>query len=413
VSPDALLADLTNAEVVAVNPRADGITSERFQVKTSISDADLVQTEIVSVFDDVVDSQPALSFTGVENESRRAALVFPVLDPSLGANFDNELYTNDVSAYQGGVVIVAENLDPSPNIDTLRDRLEYVRRQADFASSALGRTFEILVLEGDDEAVETAAIVVRDQGFDAALDPDRWERFAQEEWDIARTALGNAQTLAGVESFSPEIAATFRNQAIVAVALSFMLITMYIWARFGSVRYSLAALSCLVHDVIIAIGLIALAEIIYEKFPGAAAIGIQPFKIDLGLIAAILTIIGYSLNDTIIILDRIRENRGKLAYASKEVVNLSINQTISRTLITSTTTLLALITMFVIGGEGIASFTYALICGVVIGTYSSIAVAAPLVYTSKIPEAARTFRDRYASRDGGDSDGATAGDPLP
>ena len=407
VSPDVLLAELTNAEVIAVDPEADGISSTRFQIKTTVTDADLVQEAIVSAFEDVVDTPPALSFTGSESESFRDALVRPILDTRLGANFGEPEIGNDVSAYERGLVIVIGDITPRPSLAELEERLDYVRRQAVFASDALARPHDVIVLEGSDDSVERAAIVVRDPAFDPANDT-RFESFAQQEWDIARTALGEAQTLAGVESFSPEIAATFRNQAIVAVALSFMLITMYIWARFGSVRYSLAALSCLVHDVIIAIGLIALAEIIYKNFPASAAIGIQPFKIDLGLVAAILTIIGYSLNDTIIILDRIRENRGKLAYASKEVVNLSINQTISRTLITSTTTLLALIVMFVVGGEGIASFTYALICGVVIGTYSSIAVAAPLVYTSKIPEAAKAFRDRYANREGDGKKGSNA-----
>jgi SecD/SecF fusion protein len=194
------------------------------------------------------------------------------------------------------------------------------------------------------------------------------------------------------------------------VLLSFVLILIYIWARFGSVRYSLAAITALVHDVIIAIGLIALAEILYENVPFLVSIGLEPYKIDLALVAAILTIVGYSLNDTIVILDRIRENRGKLAYASKKVVNESINQTISRTVITSGTTLIALLVLFYEGGPALSSFTYALLGGVVVGTYSSIAVAAPLVFTPKIPESARKYT-RYASDRGG---GATGGPrPLP
>jgi len=156
--------------------------------------------------------------------------------------------------------------------------------------------------------------------------------------------------------------------------------------RFGSVRYSTAAILTLTHDVMIAIGLIALAEILYENDITAAIaqrLLIEPFKIDLNLVAAILTIIGYSLNDTIIIMDRIRENRGKLPYASREVVNLSINQTISRTVITSGTTLIATLILYIFGGAGVRAFSYALIIGVLIGTYSSIAVAAPLVWSRK------------------------------
>ncbi|MEZ6317658.1 MAG: protein translocase subunit SecF [Phycisphaerales bacterium] len=173
---------------------------------------------------------------------------------------------------------------------------------------------------------------------------------------------------------------------MVAVSLSFVLILIYIWVRFGSVRYSLAAIIALIHDVLTAIGLIALAEIIYENHfleSFAAAIGIEPFKIDLNLVAALLTIVGYSLNDTIIIMDRIRENRGKLPYASRETINLAINQTVSRTLITSGTTLIAVLILYIFGGAGVRAFSYALLVGVIVGTYSSIAVASPLVWSGK------------------------------
>ena len=140
------------------------------------------------------------------------------------------------------------------------------------------------------------------------------------------------------------------------------------------------------HDVLTAIGLIALAEIVYDN-PAtngiAQQLNLMPFKIDLGLIAALLTIIGYSLNDSIIIMDRIRENKGKLEYASRKVVNLSINQTISRTVITSGTTLTAVIILYAAGGEGVRAFSFTLLVGVLVGTYSSVAVAAPLVWSAK------------------------------
>jgi SecD/SecF fusion protein len=234
-------------------------------------------------------------------------------------------------------------------------------------------------------------VLVRDEAID--LENERvWNSdLAQREWELVREALTNAISLISTQSFSAEIASSFRAQAIVAVLLSFLLILIYIWARFGSVRYSFAAITALVHDVLIAIGLIALAEILYANVPFLVSIGLQPYKIDLALVAAILTIVGYSLNDTIVILDRIRENRGKLAYASEIIVNRSINQTLSRTIITSGTTLIALLVLFSSGGDALSSFTYALICGVLIGTYSSIAVAAPLAYTKRIPESARKF----------------------
>ncbi len=179
------------------------------------------------------------------------------------------------------------------------------------------------------------------------------------------------------------MAGTFRAKAVVSVVLSLMLILIYVWVRFGSVRYSLAAITCVVHDCLICIGLIAMAEIIYTM-PAAqgivALLDIRPFKIDLNMIAALLTIIGYSLNDTIIVMDRIREVRGRMPYATDKVINQSINMTISRTVITSGTTLLAILILYIFGGEGVRGFAYAMLIGVAVGTYSSIAVAAPLVW---------------------------------
>ena len=389
------IAELRNAGVTAIDPAADGVTSDLFGIKTTVTDQQLVRDVVVDRFGGVIDSQPALAFVGSGESDLEGAPVYPIVEPELGANLPGRGEIDaDVSRFQGGVAILLEELTPALPEDSLRRRVDFVRDSGAYIGQTAGRAFELIVLETDDSGgVTSAAIVASDPGVNAVFDEQEWEaQLARPEWRMAREALANATTLAGVQSFSPEIAATFRARAIVAVLLSFMLITIYIWVRFGSLRYSLAALSCLVHDVITAIGLIALAEILYEV-PFIAALGVQPYQIDLGLVAAILTIIGYSLNDTIIILDRIRENRGKLAYASREVVNLSINQTVSRTIITSGTTLLALVTMFIIGGEGIGSFTYALICGVIIGTYSSIAVAAPLVYTRKIPDASERFRD--------------------
>ena len=113
---------------------------------------------------------------------------------------------------------------------------------------------------------------------------------------------------------------------------------------------------------------------------------IEAFQIDLGVIAALLTVIGYSLNDTIVILDRIRENRGKRPLPTQEIVNNSINQTISRTVLTSVTTLIAVVIIYLAGGGGIRPFAFALLIGIFVGTYSSVAIAAPLVFKGHSPK---------------------------
>ena len=400
----AVLARLTDATVVPVNPESDGVSSSVFKIastiaedeSTDLSEQQVLGEAIVKAFADVIDQREPLRFAGSASEAISEAPISKIIREDLGSNIGRPEVRIAVDRYVGGVAVLMDAFEvPLPSRDELEKRLEHMRAQPDY-SGLLRRAHELVVLDGSDAAVESAVLLSVDPSVSFYNDEARWnEVVAGREWSLVRDALTGATTLAGVQSFSASIAQDFKAQAIVAVVLSFLLILAYIWIRFGSVRYSLAAITALLHDVVAVLGLIALAEILYNRFPQLAAIGIQPFKIDLGLVAAILTIIGYSLNDTIVILDRIRENRGKLAYASRECVNNSISQTLSRTLITSGTTLVALSVMFVIGGEGIASFTYALLCGVVVGTYSSIAVASPMVFTKNIPAAAR----RYAASD--------------
>lgn len=374
------------AEVLPMNPEDDGITSSTFRIKTLATDADAISTLIGEAFADVLPSKPVLEFAGRDEDDLRLAPVYPITSSRLGENIERPGVLSDVTDFSGGVAIVLDGLDPAPTEADLRERLDYMRQDREF-SSLLGREWDIRILEGTPEAIESAAVVVLDPGLVVFENRDRWEaEVAGREWELVRQALSRTESLAGTDTFDSAVAGSFRAKAIAAVAISLLLITIYIWVRFGSVRYSLAALAALVHDVLTAVGLIALAEILYH-YPSTESIArslyILPFKIDLALIAALLTIIGYSLNDTIIIMDRIRENRGKLDYASRHVVNLAINQTISRTTITSGTTLVAIIILYIFGGEGMRSFSFTLLVGVLIGTYSSIAVAAPLVWSSK------------------------------
>ncbi|MGP1347053.1 MAG: protein translocase subunit SecD [Phycisphaerales bacterium] len=365
--------------VIPINPAADGVTASRFQIKTLVDDETELQGLVTRALEGSVDAQPALTFEGSESETLAGAPVYQIFEAVLGEAIGLPEVRNDVTRFVGGAAILLEDIEPTVSRQTLVERLEFMRSRVDFADVASGRRFDVVTLEGTDQAVRTAVVLVADRSVDVYNESVWRARLAEVEWNIVREALAKPTTLATVQKFSPAIAATFRAQATVSVLLSLLLILIYIRVRFGSLRYSLAAVIALLHDVLAVIGLIAFAEILYEWFPAVGAIGIQPFKIDLGLVAALLTIIGYSLNDTIIILDRVRENRGRLPYASAEVVNKSINQTLSRTLITSGTTLIAVVILFIAGGEGIGSFTYALLCGLIVGTYSSIGVAAPMV----------------------------------
>ena len=162
-----------------------------------------------------------------------------------------------------------------------------------------------------------------------------------------------------VESVGPKVSGELIQNAIIAVVLAIAAVLVYIWLRFEW-QFAVGAVAALIHDVLLTIGVFSVVQI----------------KFDLAIIAALLTIVGYSLNDTVVVFDRVRENLRK--YKKKplqEVLNLSINETLSRTVMTSVTTLLALIALFILGGDVIRGFVFAMIWGVIVGTYSSVFVA--------------------------------------
>ncbi|QYU66176.1 protein translocase subunit SecF [Leptolyngbya sp. 15MV] len=292
---------------------------------------------------------------------------------------------DDVSAFFGGVAIVVDKIDPPVSREVLIQRLNEMRLKPDF-SDTVGRTRDVRVIEGTSESARAAVVLVRDDAVSSFDNEERWiAEVATREWRLVNLALGEASQLANVQSFSPTIAAAFTAQAIVAIVLSLLLLTIYVWVRFGAGRWALAATLPLFHDIVIIVGLLAVSQIVFYQMPGlASTLGILPFKIDLNIVAALLTIAGYSLNDTIIILDRIRENKGKALYATAQQINDSINQTISRTFITSGTTLISTAILYVFGGEAVRGFAFAFNLGVIIGTYSSIAISAPLVWSRKL-----------------------------
>jgi SecD/SecF fusion protein len=377
------LLALESAEVYPLNPGPDGVTSDQFVIKTVATEQGPIVDSIVRAFEDKLESKPALGFKGADTKDFRDGPVYRVTSKNLGQDIDRADVRDDVSAYLGGVAIVIGDIRPPVKLEALRDRLEVARSGSEF-SDTLGRVRDIKILDGDENQVRSAVILSHDAGLSLFDNETRWEtEVAAREWALVGEALTKASTPASVQSFSAVIAETFRAQAIVATILSFMMIGLYIWVRFKGARYSVAAVVALVHDVLTVLGLIALTEILYENSATegvARSLGLLPFKIDLNMVAALLTIAGYSLNDTIIIMDRIRENRGKSIYATSAMINRAINETISRTLITGGMTLVSCIILYVYGGEGVRAFAFALTTGLIVGTYSSVAVAAPIVW---------------------------------
>tara|TARA_X000001036_G_scaffold359947_1_gene342760 strand:+ start:1782 stop:2678 length:897 start_codon:yes stop_codon:yes gene_type:complete len=171
-----------------------------------------------------------------------------------------------------------------------------------------------------------------------------------------------------VENVGPKVSAELLQSGILAISLSLAAMLFYIWIRFEW-QFSIGSIVALFHDVVITLGIFSFLSL----------------EINLSIIAAVLTIVGYSMNDTVVIYDRIRENLDKFHRLNiSEIANLSINETLARTIITSVTTLLALFSIFILGGEILRGFSFAMILGVLIGTYSSIFVASPILKHFKV-----------------------------
>ena len=185
--------------------------------------------------------------------------------------------------------------------------------------------------------------------------------------DKLSSDLGSTVNFRRVENVGPKVSKELLKDGLLAISLSLAAMLFYIWIRFEW-QFSVAAIAAIVHDVFITVGIFSLLS----------------YEVNLSIVAAVLTIVGYSMNDTVVIFDRIRENLKKYSKISiLEISNISTNETLSRTLITSVTTLLALFSIYIFGGAILKGFSFAMIVGVIVGTYSSIFVATPILkYTN-------------------------------
>jgi preprotein translocase subunit SecF len=182
--------------------------------------------------------------------------------------------------------------------------------------------------------------------------------------------IGSTVNFRRVETVGPKVSAELLKQGLTAILLALGAMLFYIWIRFEW-QFSLGSIIALIHDVVITLGIFSILS----------------FEVNLSIVAAVLTIVGYSMNDTVVIFDRIRENLLKYSkIKTNEIADISVNETLSRTVITSLTTLLALFSIFILGGEILKGFSFAMILGVIIGTYSSIFVASPVLNFFKVTQ---------------------------
>ena len=250
--------------------------------------------------------------------------------------------------FKGGTLIELRASDSKINVSSLRDRFNQMDL-GDVSVKKFGNDTDFLVkFENKDNKKNII------EEIKASLDK----------------SFGNNYDFRRVENVGPKVSAELLKSGVIAISLSLALMLIYIWIRFEW-QFSLGAILALFHDVIVTLGVFSLFSL----------------EINLSIIAAVLTIVGYSMNDTVVIFDRVRENLRKYSDIKIfELTNISINETLSRTIITSVTTLLALSSIYLFGGEILKGFSLAMILGVFFGTYSSIYIANPILVLLKVSQ---------------------------
>ena len=249
--------------------------------------------------------------------------------------------------FKGGTLIELRSTDTKINVSSLRDNLSQMNL-GDVSVKNFGNQSDFLIKF---EINENKKVIN----------------------DIKKSlekSFGNNFNFRRVENVGPKVSAELLKSGVIAISVSLFLMLVYIWIRFEW-QFSLGAIIALFHDVIVTLGVFSLLGL----------------EINLSIIAAVLTIVGYSMNDTVVIFDRVRENLRKYSDIKIfELTNISINETLSRTLITSVTTLLALLSIFFFGGEVLKGFSLAMIFGVIFGTYSSIYIANTVLVRLKVSQ---------------------------
>jgi preprotein translocase subunit SecF len=250
--------------------------------------------------------------------------------------------------FKGGTLIELRANDKNINVMSLRQSFRKMNL-GDFNVKKFGNENDFLIkIEKKDTSANAIEIIKKD----------------------LISSIGSSFNFRRVENVGPKVSAELLKSGVIAIALSLAAMLFYIWIRFEW-QFSLGAILALFHDVIITLGLFSLFSL----------------EINLSIVAAILTIVGYSMNDTVVIYDRVRENLRKFSDIKIfELTNISINETLSRTIITSVTTLLALVSIYLFGGEILKGFSLAMIMGVVFGTYSSIYIANPILVKLRVSQ---------------------------
>jgi SecD/SecF fusion protein len=199
---------------------------------------------------------------------------------------------------------------------------------------------------------------------------------AEKVFKQVQSELAQSPILLGANNIGGKVAGYARVMAVYAILASMVMIVIYVWVRFQNIVFGLASVVAIVHDVLVTVAALAIS---YYVAPFLGWAMVDPFKISLDVVAALLTIVGFSINDTIVIFDRIREIKGKSPDVTADMVNKAVNQTLGRTVLTNGTVLIVTIILYIWAGQEIHAFAFAMLVGIIAGTYSTVYIASPLV----------------------------------
>jgi SecD/SecF fusion protein len=384
---DPVVSEFRNASVLTVGEQTAKFEASTFQIKIpnpagATDDMQIAQKAVAAVvkaFEADMDIRRPVTFKGL-GERGSAGHAFRITRPNLGEVLERERVDVMVDEYMGGVAVVVEDISPPLTADDAAERIRRLRAQPDFSDIG-GRTVEVIGLDpAPGGGFTSLAVLAAEPEIGTRISDTAWQKnFADKEWHLVSSALSQQASLEQVSSISPAVARDMATQAALAVVVSFIGMLIYIWVRFGSLLYSVATVIGVLFNVAVCLGALALSKFFAETALGPALL-FHDFRIDLNVVAALLIVIGYSLNDTIVILDRVRENRGKLPHATRRIINDSINQTFSRTILTGGCTAATPIVLYILGGPMMQPFAYTFLVGLIAGTFSSVAIAAPLVF---------------------------------
>ena len=337
VLPDVAVSAVSAADV------ADGT---RYKIDTSIRDDDQVEETLRKVF-----------------PGRLATY-------SMGFGEIASTGGPDKPAPEAGALATAVALDFPEKIN--RPTLRATIQDALQAEGVADAPFEL-----EPDAAETKGVASRTKSYrNWALSTSLDVPSARRVVERVAKKLSDTPVYLSANSIGGKVAGNTKITALYALLASLLMIVLYVWVRFQNVAFGLAAVVALIHDVLVAVACLAFSTYL-SRYLGWALV--DDFKISLDVVAALLTIVGFSINDTIVIFDRLRELRGKSPFVTADMIDKAVNQTLSRTILTSGTAFLATLILYLFGGQGIHAFAFTMLVGIITGTYSTIYIAAPLV----------------------------------